>query len=231
MKLVFDTGTAIEAMEVEELLVTATSKQTMDQFHHIMARKYKIKRLGRPTRFLGWYFNYGPDGTIALSQRLLVDNTLADADMVQINGKRTLYSKDEKYHAPSETEIMLPEKASQYKTIIGDLRYLADCTRPDLTYVVGRLGAAMDKPTARHWKILKSVLRYISPTRNHTLIFRKKNENDKVVVGVKTRRITERSDAYWDNDEQDRKSATGGFITYQGMPAAWISRKQLAVSM
>lgn len=46
-------GTVIEAIAVDEFLVTAQTKAAMDEFYTKMQQKYDIKRLVRPTRYLG----------------------------------------------------------------------------------------------------------------------------------------------------------------------------------
>lgn len=81
----------------------------MDDFHQFMSTKYDIKRLGRPSRYLGWHFHYHGDGTIALIQRLLIDKTLTDERMLHINGKHTPYLTDEYYHPPDPDDTLQPD--------------------------------------------------------------------------------------------------------------------------
>lgn len=40
--------------------------------------------------------------------------------------------------------------ATVYKKLVGDMRYLADCTLPDLASVVGRLGDAEARSKILH---------------------------------------------------------------------------------
>lgn len=83
------TGIVIMAIAVDDFLVTALTTTAMDAFHNTMFTKYKIKRLGRPRRYLGMHFHYDTDGSIAISQRLNIDKTLNDVGMVVANGKHT----------------------------------------------------------------------------------------------------------------------------------------------
>lgn len=48
---------------------------------------------------------------------------------------------------------------------------------------------------------------------------------------MKTRPISASSDVNWANDQIDRKSVTGGYITYHGMPISWTSKKHTAGAM
>ena len=38
-----------------------------------------------------------------------------------------------------------------YASIIGNLRYAIDCTRPDIAYVIGVLSRFTSKPSRDHW--------------------------------------------------------------------------------
>lgn len=58
---------------MDDFLSTASTKEAMNNFYEAISKKYEIKRLCRPRRFLGSHFHYGEDGSIALSQRLLID--------------------------------------------------------------------------------------------------------------------------------------------------------------
>lgn len=120
---------------------------------------------------------------------------------------------------------------SKYRNIIGDLRYLADCTRPDLSYIFGRRGTEIDKPTATHYKMMKATLRNLAETGDYGLYFQKSKTPNDITTEVKVAPIITSSDEDWDNDRVERKSVTGGLITLYEIPVAWKSRKQSAVAM
>ena len=44
-----------------------------------------------------------------------------------------------------------------YASIIGSLRYVTDCTRPDIAYAVGVLSTVSSKPSRDHWLTIESV--------------------------------------------------------------------------
>lgn len=180
VRMEFKSGILIAAIALDNFLVTASTTKAIYDFQNVMKRKYQIKRLGKPKRFLGWYFQYNNDGAVSITQELLSDKTRADVGMLHVNGTRKPYSKEESYYAPTKGDVMLPEKTQEYQNIIGNLRYLANSTRPDLLYVVGRLGASMATPSARHWKIMRNVMRYLKTTREHGLVFLRGKRNKKV---------------------------------------------------
>lgn len=200
-------GDVIAAIAIDDFLVTAQNNRAMDEFYNVMKTRYNIKRLGRPRRYLGWHCHYKKDGSIALSQRLLIDQTLQHANMINANGKSTPFPSDMEYHAPNKEDTYVPETLYKCRQLVGDLRYIADSTRPDIGFVVGRLGTAMGQPTIRHWKIMNATLRYLKKTRNFGLIFRKKKRQGKSTVETsnKTRPIQSCANADWANDRMVRR--------------------------
>lgn len=130
----------IAAIAVDDFLVAAQTPATMDEFDEALKMKYNIKRLGKPRRYLGWHFNYGKDGSIALNQRLLIDQTLTHAGFMDANGKLTPYPVATTYHAPDENDHVLQESVDQYRQLVVELRYITDLTRPDIAFAVCRRG-------------------------------------------------------------------------------------------
>lgn len=138
------------AIAIDDFLVAAENQTAMDEFYNTMQKRYDIKRLGWPNRYLGWLCHYDGNGGVSLCQILLTDKTLKEACLIHCNGKNTPYPPDTQYHAQDDEEEILLDTVALYRKLVGDLRYIADSTRPDVSYVTGRLGAAMVKPTIRH---------------------------------------------------------------------------------
>ena len=205
LKLTTPFGTMLIALAVDEFLVAAETDEAMDHFHSWLTAKYNVERLRRPRTYLGWHFNYHPDGSIALLQKLLIDKTLADTGLTNANGKSTPYPHGHLYHPPNMDDTPFPDVENKFMQLVGDLRYLANLTRPDLSFVVGRLGAAMANPTTRHWSIMESTLRYLARTYDYGLHFTTHTETKKgtaVQATFNARPIEASTDADWANDKQ-----------------------------
>ena len=67
-----------------------------------------------------------------------------------------------------EEEIMA---TVPYRQILGSIRYLVSCTRPDLSFCAGFLSRFMQNPGMEHWKALKRVLRYLQHTKDMVLTY------------------------------------------------------------
>jgi hypothetical protein len=78
-----------------------------------------------------------------------------------------------------DEEILGPE--FPYLTVIGALMYLANCTRPDISFAVKRLARYNASPTKMHWVGVKNILRYLQGTKDLGLFYHKNQE--RTIVG------------------------------------------------
>lgn len=74
-------------------------------------------------------------------------------------GKQKPYIEVLAYHARAQDDEEKPETEIKYKKIVGELRYMADCTRQELSFIVGILRTAIAKQTARQWQMMKATMR------------------------------------------------------------------------
>jgi hypothetical protein len=58
--------------------------------------------------------------------------------------------------------------ATQYRRLVGSLRYLAH-TRPDLAFFVGYVSRFMQRSTTEHQQAVKRIIRYVAGTLDHGL--------------------------------------------------------------
>ncbi|KAM2225154.1 hypothetical protein FF2_018965 [Malus domestica] len=68
-----------------------------------------------------------------------------------------------------EEEILEPEVS--YLSAIGALLYLAQCTRPDISFAVNLLAKYSNVPTRRHWNGVKDIFCYFKGTTDLGLFY------------------------------------------------------------
>ena len=68
-----------------------------------------------------------------------------------------------------------------YLSAIGVLMYLANCTRPDIAFVINLHARYNTEPTKRHWKGIKDILHYLQESKDMKLFYRK--NQDLTLVG------------------------------------------------
>ncbi|UYV78679.1 hypothetical protein LAZ67_16002366, partial [Cordylochernes scorpioides] len=136
-----------------------------------------------------------------------------------------VYVDDLALFAESE-DILTTDKEKEeikhvpYRELIGSLLYLANSSRPDMTFAVTKLAQFCSNPGERHWQAAKHILRYLQATKNVSLIYKRGSDD-----------ILAFSDSDWANDIDDRRSTSGSAVTINGCLVSWRSKKQNCVSL
>ncbi|KAM2133211.1 hypothetical protein ACFX1R_003336 [Malus domestica] len=87
---------------------------------------------------------------------------------------RTLDAKRDPFR-PNEDEEEILELEVPYLSAIGALLYLAQCTRPDISFPVNLLARYSNTPTHRHWNDVKDISRYLKGTTDLGLFYTRKS--------------------------------------------------------
>lgn len=153
----------ILTLTIDDFLVAATSINLINWFHKALNSKYpnSVKNLGFPSTYLGWRIQKLTGDGINTSLPNCADTALKMLRMTDCNGKSTSYAVGTHYHDPDDNDKRIPPRKANYQQVLGELRYLAECTRPDITFVVNRISCANHGPTMLHWHILKQLLRIV----------------------------------------------------------------------
>ena len=129
---------------------------------------------------------------------------------------------------PCELKIDLgnnsdPVDSRKYREIIGSLIYLMTCTRPDLSYAVGKLSQNLSEPRQQHWVAAKHILKYLRGTSHHELHYQKSEE-----LGILAYSNTD-----WASDQSNRRTARGFcfYLNKESSPISWKSKKQPTVAL
>ena len=103
-----------------------------------------------------------------------------------------------------------------YFSAIGALMYLANNTRPNITFSVNLLARYSFSPTKRHWNEIKHIFCYLRGTIGKRLFYSNKlNFN---LVGF--------ADSVYLSDPHKTRSQTGYLFTYRESAISWWSLKQ-----
>lgn len=112
-----------------------------------------------------------------------------------------------------------------YRVCIGSILYLANKTRPDLSYASGYASRYLDKQIKQDIANVKQIMRYIKGTLNLGIVFKQKTktyENEE--------KLNCHVDSDYAGDLETRKSTTGYIIFYSNGPISWSSKRQFIVA-
>lgn len=214
------------AVYVDDMLIFSNNSTWKDELKNILKGHFNMKDLGKATSVLGMRIDYNQSkGMISLDQQKYTELVLRrfnmfECDPVKIpSDPNQKLTKDMSPSCDSEVEQM---KLVPYQEAIGSIMYLAQCTRPDISFSVSNLSQFNKCPGMAHWKAVKRVLRYLKGTLNCKL---KYDRNSKIT------KLCGYTDADWGSSFIDSKSCTGYVFICQGGAVTWATKKQPTVAL
>jgi len=202
---------------VDDLVITGSDATEIGNFKLEMQAQFKMSDLGLLSFYLGIEVTQRGDG-ISLSQAAYARKVLDKAGMGGCNP----------CHTPMELRLKLskisdapPVDATEYRGIVGSLRYLVH-TRPDIAFAVGYVSRFMEAPTTEHLAAVKRILRYVAGTIDYGCCYKRAGAEAKL-LGF--------SDADMGGDIDTRKSTTGVLFFFGPCAVSWQSQKQKVVAL
>ena len=211
-------GNIFVTVTIDDFFVAASTTALIDKFYSTLKSRYTIRRLGEPKLFLNWRIERFLNGSIHISQPHTIRAILAKHKLQDCNPKPTPYA-DVNSSATKTSAPLTHEKTLTFRQTVGELRYLADSTRPDIAHAVSRLATVMHTPCEINWGQLRYLLKYLRGTVNHGILY-----------NAPFAPLQTYSDAGFANFT-DRKSYTGIVHILSRSPIMWQSTKQKTVAM
>jgi hypothetical protein len=199
---------------VDDIILTGSAPVAIQALIHDLAQAFELKDLGPLKYFLGLQVEYTDSG-------LLVHQAKYATDLLVKHNMSTCKPCSTPFVPPSTSVLTASSFLSDplsYRSLVGALQYLT-FTRPDLSFAVNSLCQHMHQPTTSHLVAAKRVLRYISGTLSHGIVFQ-----------PGPLRLTAFTDSDWAGNPVDRRSTTGFLIFLGNNLLTWASKKQPTVS-
>ena len=171
-------GFAIIAVYVDDMNLIGTPAEFEEIAAHLKS-KFEMKDLGKTRYCLGLEIEHCSDGILVhqsnytqkVLRRFNEDKAKPSSTPMVI---RTLDAKQDPFR-PKEDEEEILEPEVPYLSAIGVLLYLAQCTRPDISFVVNLLVRYSNAPTRKHWNGVKDIFRYLKGTTDLGLFYTRKS--------------------------------------------------------
>jgi hypothetical protein len=115
-----------------------------------------------------------------------------------------------------------------YRSIIGQMNYLAMTTHPDIAFAVHQCACFCSDPRKPHYKAVKRIARYLALTRDKGLTLRPGDPAmecyvDADFAGTWTKEYSD--------DSSTALSRTGFVINFAGCPVVWASKMQTEIAL
>ena len=195
---------------VDDIVITGPSSETIAALKLFLSNQFKLKDLDTLRCFLALEMARSSHGVV-LSQRHYALQLLEDTCFLA--SKPALVPMDPKLQLNSTDGDPLSDP-SQYWRLIGKLLYLT-LSKPDVMFVVHRLGQFLSQPQTPHLQAAHHLLRYIKYALGQGLFF----------VASSTMQLQAFLNADWASCFDSRKSTTG-FCAFLGDSlVSWKSKK------
>lgn len=204
---------------VDDILVASSSAEEIKRFKTKLKQRYKTKEIDEIKRFIGLEINR-TENYITISQTSHVKKLLQVTGLEMAKPRSTPMEPNTK-HVSSMCKSGCEAFKTKYRRLIGNLLYLSQHTRPDITYSVNYLSRFQNNPTEEHYAAVKRIIRYLSGTTDYGLLYTKDEPEN--MYGY--------ADASWAEDIEDRKSTTGYCFMVCGKLVLWRSLKQSMVTL
>ncbi len=157
---------------MDDLLVASSGgKERAESQLDELEQVYDIKRLGKAAHMLGIGVHQG-DGYITLEQGAYVDKILSEMEFEGVKPRGTPW--DHQY--VGKDDLLDVTHTTLFRRVLGQLMYLSNCTRRDVSFAVGRLASHMKTPCQRDWERIKRLLRYIKGTKGYGLTYTRQDK-------------------------------------------------------
>ncbi|KAJ9551935.1 hypothetical protein OSB04_015980 [Centaurea solstitialis] len=207
-------ATAYLLLYVDDIILTASSTDLLQQIIDKLSREFAMTDLGSLHYFLGISAVRSSTG-LFLSQRTYALEILEMANMTNCNPCRTPAEPVHKLDS-SGTPVADP---TLFRSLAGALQYLT-FTRPDIAFAVQQICLYMHDPREPHLHALKRILRYLRGTLDHGLQLHISPTSSLIAY----------SDADWGGCPATRRSTSGYCVFLGDNLISWSSKRQGTIS-
>ena len=209
------------AIFVDDGLILAENKNSLNVIMNSLKQVFEITE-GNSNNFIRIQIERDRKaGSIFIHQSIYSERVLARFGM----------SNSKSVNVPIEvhsiTTIMEAEECEKvnfpYREAIGSFMFLAQKTRPDLSFSVTFLSRFLNCFSDIHCKAVKRVFRYLRGTTDFRIFYRKEKKENPKLEGF--------CDADYAGDLKTRRSTTGYIFMLAGGPISWCSKSQPGVSL
>lgn len=186
---------------------TSNSKAFLQQVKACIAKWFRIKDLGPIQKFLGIQFECDHlTHQLWMHQGEYISYLLDKYDLLACNPVHLPLDPKHPFGPETDTYDDIMNLPTRYHKIVGELLYLAICTRPDIAFAVNTLAQHCAHPAPCFYASMKHLLHYLSGMLNLRLHYGG-DRVDEELHGY--------CDADWAGSPKDRLSISG---------YAWFSR-------
>ena len=190
---------------VDDILVACKSREAIEVLKNLLRFEFEMKDLGLLKKILGMEIKRDRSkGIMFLSQEKYMRRVLETFRMTSCKSVMTpitTHFKLSSLQCLKTEEEKLEMTKIPYANAVGCMMYVMVLTRPDISYALSIVSKYMVSPGKEHLRAVKWVLKYLSGTLSHGLVYGKS--------GIKSEGICGFIDSDFAGDLDRRRSLIG----------------------
>ena len=203
----------------DDIIVATKNERARTQVVDAIAARFKIKVLGKLSKYVGIEVSYGANGSISLCQQSYILSMLSRYNMADCKPVNTPAAPGATLldaPSPNDADVSIP-----YKSAVGSLWYASRGTRPDIEYATNTAAQFASNFAAVHWQAVKRIFRYLKSCPSACLTYVKEAAVSIVAY----------SDSDWGSDSNSRRSKSGYVVLVAGGAVVWQTKTQRSVAL
>jgi len=143
---------AIIIIWVDDLLLFTSSDEAMFKMEDQIKSEWQITDLGKPQKIVSIEITL-KDHTVTISQKKYIESILRKEGLERLNP----------VNMPMDPNVTLKpnpdggegNRSNSYARLLGELQFLSNATRPDITFMVNKLASYTTNPSLHHISAIK----------------------------------------------------------------------------
>lgn len=204
---------------IDDMIFTGPSKQSIEFAASEVLSLFEGKNEGPLTWYLGIHIKHSGSNR-TLKQDAYINQLLAEYDLLTVKSFSTPMQSNfyADYEAHRKDAVL---NTDLYRSMIGELLFLSNRTRPDICVAVAILAQYVSQPTKFLYQSVKRVFGYLRCTSSYELVMQKG-------TGIKPEYYC---DSDYAGERIERKSRSGWIMLINGCAVSWASKKQGCIAM
>ncbi len=217
----------IMVVYTDDCLIVAKDNSTIDELIMNLSETFHLEDQGTVHDYLGIRIQTDSSNkSISMTQTGLIESIISDVGLSSDSNTKTTPSNSILY---PDTNGIPRQESWNYRSVIGKLNFLAQNTRPDISFAVHQCTRFCQAPTALHEMAVKRIIRYLLFTKDKGLILHpSKSFNLDMYVDADFAGMWHQQHSALRNNVLSR---TGYIITFCGCPIHWVSKLQTEIAL
>ncbi len=222
----FIKNSVLFCLYVDDAICLTPHKKDADKLIKDLEKKgYILTDEGPMSAYLGIQVDRLSGNRISMKQPAFIDRIINNCGL-----------KDMRMHDTPADEILNRDENGQerknefhYRSIIGQLNYLAATTRPEIQFAVHQCARFCENPKMTHEKAVKRIVRYLKRTKDQGLILHvDKNKGLECFVDADFAGSFKKENP---TNPKDCLSRTGFVVKFANCPIVWASKLQTTIAL